>query len=217
MRRADRLMHLISMLRDGRTHRAHDLATQLHVSLRTIYRDMDTLAASGVPVEGARGVGYYVTAPITLPPLNLTLIEMEALQIGLAAVGGHDDPDLSGAATVLLDKITALLPRDQHTPPSPRGLSIYPFADSADGVLHVTPLRRAIAGRQKLGLIINSRERRVRPLKLDFWGRLWVITVWCESTRAFDEIRLDQIDIIRILPSLFIDEPGKRLSDYAPA
>jgi len=53
------------LLRDGRLHRAQDLADKLEVSVRTIYRDMDTLVLSGVPVAGERGIGYMMTAPIT--------------------------------------------------------------------------------------------------------------------------------------------------------
>ena len=82
MRRADRLMQLVQILRDGSLHRAQDLAAAVGVSLRSIYRDMETLAASGVPISGERGVGYHVTAAITLPPLNLTLTEVEALHPG---------------------------------------------------------------------------------------------------------------------------------------
>ena len=79
MRRADRLMQIIQLLRDGTLHRAEDIAKATGVSIRSIYRDMDTLAASGVPIEGERGIGYRVTAAITLPPLNLTMTEVEAL------------------------------------------------------------------------------------------------------------------------------------------
>ena len=57
MRRTDRLFELVQILRDGKVHRAEEMAARLEVSVRTIYRDMDTLRASGVPVEGERGVG----------------------------------------------------------------------------------------------------------------------------------------------------------------
>jgi len=57
MRRTDRLFDIIQILRDGTLHRAQDIAERLEVSVRTIYRDMDTLVASGVPVSGERGVG----------------------------------------------------------------------------------------------------------------------------------------------------------------
>jgi len=99
MRRADRLMKLIQILRDGVLHKASDLAAATDVSLRTVYRDMDTLIASGVPIEGERGVGYRVTAAITLPPLNLTMTEVEALHIGLQAVGQNADGALQSCAS----------------------------------------------------------------------------------------------------------------------
>ena len=86
-----------------------DIADRLEVSVRTIYRDMDTLAASGVPVEGARGSGYTAQAMITLRPVNLTQSELEALHVGLAAVGASETEDLAGAARALADKIDAVL------------------------------------------------------------------------------------------------------------
>ena len=50
--RSDRLFELIQILRDGKLHRASDLAARVKVSTRTIWRDMATLQASGLPVEG---------------------------------------------------------------------------------------------------------------------------------------------------------------------
>lgn len=94
MRRTDRLFDLIQILRDGRLHRAQDMAEQLEVSVRTVYRDMDTLVSSGLPVAGERGLGYMMTAPITLPPLNLTLAELEALHLGMAVVAEAADEEL---------------------------------------------------------------------------------------------------------------------------
>lgn len=214
MRRADRLMQLVQILRDGSLHRAADLATATAVSLRTIYRDMETLAASGVPIEGARGIGYRVTAAITLPPLNLTMTEMEALHLGLSAVSHSDDAELSAAAKALSDKLDAVMPEDRSRAPSGYGFAIYPFADAARGFQPLPMLRQAVRTRQKLEVVLQDQTRTVRPLQLDYWGRLWTCIVWCETTDQFDEIRVDQITSQRILPSLFVDEPGKGLKDY---
>jgi predicted DNA-binding transcriptional regulator YafY len=214
MRRADRLMSLVQILRDGALHRASDLAKAVGVSLRTIYRDMETLAASGVPIEGERGVGYHVTAAITLPPLNLSMTEVEALHLGLMAVGGGSDVELAQAAQSLAQKIDALLPEDRSHGPAPYNFAVYPFADAAKGFQHLPQIRQALRTRQKLLLTINGGDRTVRPLKLDYWGRLWTCVVWCETTRGFDDLRVDQISALRILPSLFVDEPTKSLSAY---
>ncbi|MGJ8624373.1 MAG: helix-turn-helix transcriptional regulator [Yoonia sp.] len=214
MRRADRLMQLVQILRDGSLHRASDLANATDVSLRTIYRDMETLAASGVPIEGARGIGYRVTAAITLPPLNLTMTEMEALHIGLRAVAQSDDKELSSAAAALSAKIDAVMPEDRSRAPAGYGFAIYPFADAARGFQHLPRLRQAVRTRQKLEVTLQDKPRIMRPLQLDYWGRLWTCVVWCETTDAFDEIRVDQITALKILPSLFVDERGKSLPDF---
>ena len=214
MRRADRLMALVQILRDGALHRAGDLAAAVGVSLRTIYRDMETLAASGVPIEGERGVGYHVTAAITLPPLNLTITELEALHLGLLAVESGQDRELSAAAQSLTRKIDAVMPEDRNRAPASVGFAVYPFADAAKGFQHLPQIRQALRTRQKLSITHQGADRTVRPLQLDYWGRLWTCVVWCETRRAFDEIRVDQITALRVLPSLFVDEPGKSLNAY---
>lgn len=213
MRRADRLMNLIRHLRDGDLHRAADIARAMGVSLRTVYRDMETLAKSGVPIEGERGTGYRVTAAITLPPLNLSMAELEALHVGLAAMRQAADPDLAAAASSLATKLDGVLPEMN----APTTLAVYPFADAARGFQHLPKIRSAIRTRQKLSLETAGRDRTVRPLQLDYWGRLWTCIVWCDTTRKFDELRIDQITALRVLPSLFVEEEGKRLSDYRTA
>lgn len=114
MQRTDRLFELVQTLRDGRLHRAADLAADLGgVSVRTIWRDMATLIASGMPIEGERGVGYVLRAPTTLPPLMLTTAEMEALREGLRQVALGADDTLSRAARSLAAKIGAVAPAPQ--------------------------------------------------------------------------------------------------------
>ena len=58
MRPADRLFQIVLMLGRGRVLTAKALAERLEVSERTIYRDVQDLANSGVPVEGEAGIGY---------------------------------------------------------------------------------------------------------------------------------------------------------------
>jgi predicted DNA-binding transcriptional regulator YafY len=56
----------------------------------------------------------------------------------------------------------------------------------------------------------------VRPLRLDSWGRVWTLTAWSETSAAFHDFRVDQIETAAPLPELFVDEAGKRLSDRPP-
>ena len=214
MRRTDRLMDLIQILRDGTLHKAEDLANRTGVSLRTIYRDMETLAASGVPIEGERGIGYRVTAAITLPPLNMTMLEVEALHLGLLAVSRADDPDLAQAAQSLSQRLEGVLPEDRTRTPDGFNLAVYPFAEASKGFQHLPFIRQAIRTRQKIMARIGDKRQTLRPLQLDYWGRLWTCIAWSETAKKFVQLRLDQITEIRALPGLFVDEPGKSLEDY---
>lgn len=219
MHRTDRLFEMIQILRDGRLHRARDIARRLEVSERTVYRDMETLMASGVPVAGARGIGYRMTAPITLPPLNLTLAELEALHVGMAVVGEAGDPELRAAAKTLSAKIDAVLPEDRREAPRAWGFATYPFKDAAFGFAHMPAIRAAVRARQKLRISYvemdeTVTDRVIRPLKTDYWGRVWTTTAWCETAGDFRVFRVDRIETLKVLPQLFVEEQGKTLADY---
>lgn len=219
MRRTDRLYDLIQILRDGRLHRGKDLADRLGVSLRTLYRDMDAIIASGIPVEGERGLGYMMTAPITLPPLNLTLSELEALHLGLSVVSKAADEDLQRAAETLAQKVDAALPEDRSAPASGWGFAVYPFAEAARGFVHMAPLRAAIRARRKIEITYAKPDeaptkRRVRPLQMEYWGRVWTVTAWCELRQDFRVFRVDRILTLDIGFDTFDEEPGKTLADY---
>jgi predicted DNA-binding transcriptional regulator YafY len=82
-------------------------------------------------------------------------------------------------------------------------------------------LRSAIKARQKVRLTYTSREtavtsRVIRPLHMEYWGRVWTLTSWCELRNGFRVFRLDLIESAEALPDLFVDEPGKTLADYVP-
>jgi len=219
MRRTDRLFDIVQILRDGNLHRAQDIADRLEVSVRTIYRDMDTLVASGIPVEGERGVGYIVRDAITLPPLTLTSEELEALNLGVAIVSEAADADLKRAALTLADKIDAVLPTQTIAEADAWKFAVYPFADAARGFSHMATLRGAIKTRQKMALAYRRidgtlTDRTVRPLHMEYWGRVWTLTAWCELRSDFRVFRIDLIEGAIAQPELFIDEPGKTLADY---
>ena len=222
MRRTDRLFDLIQILRDGRLHTAQEMADACEVSVRTIYRDMDTLVASGVPVQGERGVGYMITQAISLPPLTLTTDELEALNLGMAIVAEAADDTLKSAAQSLAAKVDAVLPERTIAEADKWKFAVYPFADAARGAAHMPTLRAAIRAKQKLRLTYHSKGDRirtptVRPLHMEYWGRVWTLTCWCELREAFRVFRVDLIQSAEALPEIFVDEPGKRLVDYDPS
>jgi predicted DNA-binding transcriptional regulator YafY len=218
MRRTDRLFELIQILRDGRLHTARDMADRLEVSTRTLWRDMATLIASGLPVEGERGVGYLLREPVTLPPLTLTADEVQALTLGLQLVTRGADPSLSRAADSLSAKIAAVLPA-RLMEGAGSETWVFPGAEAMAAARHLPALRRAVRLHERVvidyldGSGIPS-ERPVRPLLLEFWGRVWTLASWCEARGGFRSFRVDRIETLRPTGQVFPDEPGMTLADW---
>jgi predicted DNA-binding transcriptional regulator YafY len=217
MRRTDRLFDLIQILRDGRLHRATEMADQLQVSVRTIWRDMATLMASGLPVEGERGVGYILRSPITLPPMILTGPELDALRAGVRLVADGPDPTLARAARMLATKIASVTPAQ----PEDDNDALFGFtgAEPARATAHVPILRRAIKARLRLTLTYIDPEGRethrdIRPLALDLTGRVWTLAAWCDQRAGFRTFRIDRIMALMETTETFAPEPGRSLADY---
>ncbi len=219
MRRTDRLFDLIQLLRDGRLHKASDLAEKMEVSVRTIYRDMDTLVGSGIPVEGERGVGYILRAPVFMPPMALTQVELEALHLGAALVRQTADAELQEAAERVLGKVDRAMPDPMFGALDGFGKEIFAAPEVEASFAQMPMIRRAI--REKLVLLIDyttldgrHSRRRIRPLQMEYWGRAWTCTAWCEIRDDFRVFRVDHINEALISEDFFEDEPGKTLRDY---
>src|ERR1700758_2050275 len=111
MRRSDRLFDIIQRLRIARHPvTAAALAEDLEVTVRTVYRDIATLQARRVPIEGAAGIGYMMRRGFDLPPLMFTTEEIEAIAVGARLVARTGDPGLQDAAESVLSKVTVVLP-----------------------------------------------------------------------------------------------------------
>ena len=133
--------------------------------------------------------------------------------MGLAAVGESEDAELSAAAKALSRRIDGVLPEDSAAA-SGWSFATYPFADAARGFQHMPKLRQAIRSKQLMQITLGSETLRLRPLALDYWGRLWTLAVWDERAQDFITLRVDKITRLDAMPAVFVDEPGKSLVDY---
>lgn len=211
--RSDRLMQILEVLRDGGLHRASALAERLGVSDRTIWRDMARLQASGLPVKGERGLGYQLRDPTFLPPMALTRDEFEALRLGVALVAGAADPTIARAALSLRAKIAAVAPARAQDP----GSDSFVFAseEAARAAPHLALVRRAIRDHLTLALSYRGGEaQRIRPLHLDYWGKVWTLLAWTDSSQDFKVFRIDLVTTLAPDGGAFLPEGGKTVEDY---
>jgi predicted DNA-binding transcriptional regulator YafY len=178
---------------------------------------MGTLMASGMPIEGERGVGYILRAPTTLPPLMLAASELEALRAGLRLIAAGEDAALARAARSLASKIGAVAPAPVET--GREDIFAFTGSTTARAEPHLPILRAAIAGHERLSIAyldLNDLEshRDIRPLALDLQGQIWVLAAWCEARGGFRAFRLDRIMAIASTGEAFTQEPGQSLADY---
>ena len=219
MRPADRLFQIVLMLGRGRVVTAQALAARLEVSVRTIYRDIQDLAASGVPIDGEAGVGYVLRRGYQIPPLMFDALELQALVFGADVAKAWGDAAMGEAADRILAKIDAVLP-DRLRPQLSSSRLVVPdvrMSEAASKMLG--EVREAINRRMRLFIEYRDAdeeptERIVWPLALLYWGRSWTLGAWCELRQDFRNFRVDRILATRELRSTFPDEPGKRLEDY---
>lgn len=222
MRRADRLFRIVLLLGRGRAVTARELAEALEVSERTIYRDVADLVASGVPVDGAAGVGYLMRKGYHLPPLMFDAEELAALALGSRMVRGWADPALGRAAERALLKIEAVLPAQRKVGAGDTALIVPDFHVPPAMVAPLGILRRAIRDGRKLRFGYRRADgegsrRTVWPLGLFFWGETWTLGGWCELRGEFRSFRIDRMAAPEVLDERFESAGGRSLEDYIRA
>ena len=115
MAKSDRLFRLLQAMRVMPAPiTASRLAEETGVSVRSLYRDIDSLRAAGARIEGERGYGYRLVEDYALPPQTFDRAEIEAIALGLAEVRSMGDPVLAEAAASVLAKVKATLPDDRE-------------------------------------------------------------------------------------------------------
>ena len=161
MRRTERLFALSEALRARRTGiTAEALAERFNVSLRTMYRDLESLRAASLPVhaERGRGGGYALDRSYALPPVNFTAREASLLvTAGRLLIDQRWMPFTDTLATAL-DKVESALP-----PRGQRDLAALRRSLSFVGV----PARSC---EQEVREVIESAWIEQRPLRIRYDG-----------------------------------------------
>ncbi len=210
MRRSDRLFQIIQVLRRAARNpiTAQQLANELEISVRTVYRDIADLMAQRVPIRGETGMGYVLESGYDMPPLMLTSEEVEAALLGAQWVANQGDSDLSIAARDLISKIGSVLPEEMQTivmepiTMTPKMTDIKP-----DGI-DMSALRTSIRNRYKVKINYTnlkqiSSSRIIWPIAIAYFETIRLIVAWCEERNGFGHFRTDQITDCQLLDQKF--------------
>jgi predicted DNA-binding transcriptional regulator YafY len=200
MRKASRLFEIIQILRLARKPvTAAEIAAQLEVTVRSIYRDIVALQAMRVPIEGGRGIGYILRPGFTLPPLMLSIEETEAIVLALALLERTGDTGLKQAARQVTRKIAAVVPAPLAGMFSDNALHAWGTVAPAPEAVDLAMVRRAIRDERKLALDYRDEygrlsERTIRPIALIYYSQTANIVAWCELRQAIRNFRADRVE-----------------------
>jgi predicted DNA-binding transcriptional regulator YafY len=190
----------------------------MEVSERTIYRDIADLQASGVPIDGAAGVGYIMRQGYDLPPLMFTNEEVSSLVLGARLVAAWGGTSMASAASEALGKIAAVLPKPDIADDARDRFSAPGYMMRPEQRGWIDQIDAAAQSRNLLQMdyeVEGVKTRRcVRPLALWFWGAKWTFIAWCELRGDFRMFRTDRIAGLTVLADHFTDDPDKTLAAF---
>lgn len=209
MSRTDRLFRLLQAMRNlSSPVTAARLADETGVSVRSIYRDIDTLRGVGAVIDGTAGYGYVLTEDAALPPLSFGNDEIEALVLGLREVAQIGDPALVEAANSALAKLKARLPEAQSHRLKHAVLSAKRFAKVPAPTVDVSLLRHACWDEVEVGFSYSDAagaqtKRTVKPLGISFMDRSNCLLAYCNLRQNFRAFRLDRMQELQVTQQSF--------------
>lgn len=220
MSKSERLFELLTLLRSKRyAVTASELAQTMEVSERTIYRDIQSLVNSGVPIHGEAGIGYLLQPGAHLPPLMFTDKEMVAIELGMRMVRAWSDNELATASHSASNKILSVLPDALKRQVESFPLLV-PDIHTKTTTSHRGELLRH-ATDLKLKIVVEYTDEKgakstrvLQPLGQLFWGKIWTLVAWCELRDDYRHFRLDRIDHLSVTEETFSTSDGKSFAHY---
>jgi predicted DNA-binding transcriptional regulator YafY len=231
MNRTDRLLAIVLELQAKGWLRAEDLAATFEVSKRTVYRDMQALAESGVPVISSPGQGYSLMEGYFLPPLSFTQEEALMLLLGGDFMAQTFDAEYQRAARAATSKIAAVLNEEQREALKSLENAMRFVASTFDFTLNpemLQRIRRAVIQSRTVRFEYHARHtedvggektlREADPYAILHWDRYWYLIAYCHLRKAVRIFRLDRIDQLEVLNRTFQRPPDfkitNRLDDF---
>lgn len=195
----DQLFEFVYVLIDKKNVTAAEMAKRFGVSTRTIYRWIDALSVSGVPVYALRGRGGGIAISEKYALDKTVLSEEEKLAI-LSSVKALNSLSGNSATAVnanikAAEKLSRLVQKDtdwlevDFSPWSPEGQGVRQLF----GLLRDSILKKRQVSFDYFSGSGNSEHRIVRPWKLVYRGQAWYLLGWCTSRKSERYFKLSRM------------------------
>jgi predicted DNA-binding transcriptional regulator YafY len=192
--KTNRLLEITLILLNKGNTTARELAERFEVSTRTIYRDIDTLSAAGVPVYTNKGSGGGISL-LENYVLNRSLItehERDSLLLALKTLQATRFPEIDAT----LEKIGAIF--KNAAPTDWVNIDFSPWGSGPNEENKFLDIKRAIL-KSKVVIFdyINAdgilSHRRIEPTLLSFKSQAWYVRGYCEMRQDFRTFRISRI------------------------
>lgn len=203
LNRFDRILAIWIQLQANRIVKAQDLSLKFGVSLRTIYRDIRSLEAAGIPIIGEAGIGYSIMEGYRLPPVMFTREEASSFIAAEKLMERFMDKSLGSHFQSAMDKIRMILhgPTQDHISAIESHIRIHParelFHQKSPDALKL--LLESIAGKTQLSMTYQTisgkdvTERHVEPIGIFFEYGNWYFMGYCHLRKEYRQFRTDRI------------------------
>lgn len=207
VKKFDRIVSILIQLQSKRIVKAHELADRFEVSLRTIYRDIRTLEASGVPIYSEAGAGYSLMEGYRIPPVMFTPEEAASFVAAEKLMQKFTDSAMQEHFTSAMYKLRAILKsRDKDLvsnietqvvmqPMSKRFNENVPDALAAlfESIARKTKLHinyKALSGPEET-------SRMIEPVGVFHQNNFWYVIAYCYLRKDYRQFRVDRIRNIK--------------------
>lgn len=206
-KRFDRIIAILIQLQSKKIVKAQELADRFEVSLRTIYRDIRTLEASGVPIYSEAGVGYALMEGYRLPPVMFTREEVSSFIAAEKLMQKFTDPALGSHYASAMYKLKSVLrstDKDWLSNIESRILMQNQealFHDNSPNTLAV--LFESISEKKQILLFYKTLEaeepttRNIEPVGVFHDHNNWYFLGYCHLRKDYRQFRTDRIQGIQ--------------------
>ena len=188
-----RLFKIVYYLLDKGQATALELAQMFEVSVRTIYRDIDTLSEAGIPVwsKTGRNGGIYIMNDFVLDKVVLSDEEKQEILTslqGLSAIQNINNNDVLNKLSALFNISSQNWIEVDFSRWSGSQSDNEKFESLKSAVIHRKNVKITYAGSDE-----TISERVVEPLKLVYKSRAWYLQAYCTKKQDYRLFKLSRI------------------------
>ncbi len=224
MNRIDRLMGMVTLIQSKKQVQVEDIANHYGISERTVFRDLKALGEMGIPVQFEAEKGYSVAPGFFLPPVSLTVEEVNALGFAEPLIIRFADLSIKAHYASALAKIKMVLGRNQQAQMEQTQEQTAHFVP--DHYAHLMPssdhlliLQNAISQQRIVKIRYQNADgeftqREVEPIGLTFYSLNWHLIAWCHLRKEYRDFRTSRIERLDVGLEPFRKKDHLSLAEY---